>query len=164
METDAQSNPSSLTAAEVGKTEVSAANTYRQDGGKEAVALLVLLSSVQKQITGAALAMPADKYSFRPTDGEFQGVRSFGQQVKHLAATNDILAAAALGEPRPASAGDEPGPDSVRTKNEILAYLSDSFLHLNKAVNAFGSCGVGVKSSPISPLKESTVTRESLVV
>jgi hypothetical protein len=41
--------------------------------------------------------MPADKYRFAPTDGEFKGVRTFGQQVKHLAATNYILAAAALG-------------------------------------------------------------------
>jgi hypothetical protein len=53
----------------------------------------------------AADAMPADKYGFAPTDGEFKGVRSFGQQVKHLAATDHILAAAALGEEPPADAG-----------------------------------------------------------
>jgi hypothetical protein len=32
--------------------------------------------------------MPADKYGFAPSEGEFKGVRSFGQQVKHLSATN----------------------------------------------------------------------------
>jgi len=47
---------------------------------------------------------------------EFKGVRTFGQMVKHLSATNHILAAAALGEEPPADAGDEVGPESVRTK------------------------------------------------
>jgi len=32
--------------------------------------------------------MPADKFGFAPTDGEFKGVRTFGQMVKHLSATN----------------------------------------------------------------------------
>jgi len=28
--------------------------------------------------------MPEEKYSFAPTNGEFKGVRTFGEQVKHL--------------------------------------------------------------------------------
>jgi hypothetical protein len=60
--------------------------------------------------------MPADKYGFAPTVGEFKNVRTFGGQVKHLAATNYILAAAALGQPAPLDAGDEAGPDSLVTK------------------------------------------------
>ena len=139
-------------------------NACASDGKKEAAALQVLLKSVDGQITSAALAMPADKYSFAPTDGEFKGVRTFGQQIKHLAATNHILAAAALGEAPPTDAGDEAGPGDVRTKAEIMAYLNDSFAHLSKAIAAIGQCEVGVKSTPISPLKKSAVTRESLVV
>jgi hypothetical protein len=42
--------------------------------------------------------------------------RTFGQMVKHLSATNHILAAAALGEEPPADAGDEVRPEGVRTK------------------------------------------------
>src|SRR5438270_12996632 len=42
-------------------------------------------------LVGAADAMPADKYSFAPTDGEFAGVRTFAQQVKRAAATNYSL-------------------------------------------------------------------------
>jgi len=68
-----------------------------------------------------------DKYGFAPTDGEFRGVRTFGRQVKHLAATNYILAAAALGLDPPADAGDGAGPDGVRTKDEVLSYLKGSF-------------------------------------
>jgi hypothetical protein len=30
-------------------------------------------------IVSAADAMPADKYGFAPTDGEFKGVRTFGK-------------------------------------------------------------------------------------
>jgi len=82
--------------------------------------LQVFLKSVQTQIVPAADAMPAVKYGFVPTDGEFKGVRTFGKQVKHLAATNHILAAAALGEEPPTGAGDEIGPETVRTKAEIL--------------------------------------------
>jgi uncharacterized damage-inducible protein DinB len=112
----------------------------------------------------AADAMPAVKYGFAPTDGEFKGVRTFGQQVKHLAATNHILAAAALGEDTPADAGDEMGPETVRTKAEILDYLNASFAHLGKAIDAIGEKNVIVKSSPISPMKDTETTRLALTV
>jgi uncharacterized damage-inducible protein DinB len=134
------------------------------DSQLEKRALLVFLKSVQKQVVSAAEAMPADKYGFAPTDGEFKGVRTFGQQVKHLAATNYILAAAALGEQPPADAGDEMGPESVRTKAEILEYLDGSFAHLAKAIDAIGDKNTPVHSSPISPLKPAQTTRLALTV
>jgi hypothetical protein len=34
---------------------------------------------------GMAEAMPEDKYAFIPTAGKFDGVRSFAEQVKHVA-------------------------------------------------------------------------------
>jgi uncharacterized damage-inducible protein DinB len=117
-----------------------------------------------KEIVSAADAMPADKYGFAPTEGEFRGVRTFGKQVKHLAATNHILAAAALGEETPADAGDELGPEAIRTKAEIIDYLKGSFAHLQKAVDAIGDKKLAVRSSPISPLSANTVTRLALVV
>lgn len=131
---------------------------------REKHALQIFLVSVEKQIVSAADAMPADKYGFAPADGEFKGVRTFGQQVKHLAATNHILAAAALGEEPSADAGDEVGPESVRTKAEILDYLNSSFAHLGKAIDAIGDKNVTVKSSPISPLPASVATRLSLTI
>jgi uncharacterized damage-inducible protein DinB len=131
---------------------------------RERIALLILLKSLEMHVVSVADAMPADKYGFVPTDGEFKGVRTFGQQVKHLAATNRILAAAALGEDPPADAGDEVGPETVRTKAEILDYLNDSFARLRKAVDAIGDTSVPVKSSPISPLSATSVTRLALTV
>jgi hypothetical protein len=126
-------------------------------------ALQVLLEIAEKLIIPAVDAMPAAKFSFAPTDGEFKGVRTFGQMVKHLSATNHILAAAALGEAAPADAGDEVGPEAVRTKSEIPAYLKDSFAHLDKAVEAIGQASMPVNPSPISPLKRGEVTRSTLV-
>jgi len=127
-------------------------------------ALQILFKSLERHVVSAADAMPADKYGFAPTDGEFKGVRTFGQQLKHLAATNHILAAAALGEGPPADAGDEVGPESVRTKAEIIDYMNGSFAHLASAVAAIGKTSVPVKSSPISPLPASSVTRVALIV
>ena len=134
------------------------------DAQLEKAAFTILLKSVQTQIVSAAEAMPAVKYSFAPTEGEFKGVRTFGQQVKHLAATNHILAAAALGEEPPADAGDEQGPENIRTKSEILEYLNASFAHLAKAIDAIGDNSAMVKSSPISPLPANKKTRLALTV
>jgi uncharacterized damage-inducible protein DinB len=132
--------------------------------GQERRALQILLKSLQSHVVSSADAMPADKYGFAPTDGEFTGVRTFGQEVKHLAATNHILAAAALGEAPPADAGDETGPETIRTKAEILDYLNGSFAHLARALAAIGNTSVPVKSSPISPLSATSVTRLALIV
>lgn len=129
----------------------------------EGHALRVFLATVRSQITSAASAMPANKYGFSPSEGEFKGVRSFGQQVKHLSATNHILAAAALGEDPPADAGDERGPEAVRTKAEVLEYLNLSFERLDKAIDRIGESRLPAKPSPISPLRGFEVTRLSLI-
>jgi hypothetical protein len=150
--------------AQVGQQRVDVEDAASLDAQRERHALQFLLKIAEKGIVSAADAMPADKYGFAPTDGEFKGVRTFGQMVKHLSATNDILAAAALGEEPPADAGDELGPEAVRTKAEILNYLASSFAHLDKAIEAIGQKNTPVKSSPISPLKSADVTRLALVV
>src|SRR5262249_2993026 len=123
-----------------------------------------LFRIIEKQVVSAAEAMPADKYSFAPTAGEFKGVRIFGEQIKHLAATNHILAAAALGEDPPADEGDEKGPDSIHTKEEIVAYLKGSFDHLHQAIDKLDEKNPQVKSSPISPFQGGTATRMGLIV
>jgi len=88
----------------------------------------------EKELLGMAEDMPEDKYNFAPTNGEFRGVRNFGKQVKHAAAAIQLISAAILGDPIPADAADERGPDSAKTKAEIIKYLKDSFAYLRKAV------------------------------
>ena len=53
---------------------------------------------VEHDFVPAAEAMPEDKYSFAPTNGEFKGVRTFAEQIKHVAATNYLVASLILGE------------------------------------------------------------------
>jgi hypothetical protein len=51
------------------------------------------ITNTERLVVSAADAMPADKYFFAPTAGEFIGVRTFAQQIKHLAANNYRMAA-----------------------------------------------------------------------
>ena len=92
------------------------------------------LASVEKEVVSLAEAMPADKYGFAPTQGEFKGVRTFAEQAKHIASTNWGVCATALGEKPPAETGeDEKGPASVSTKDQIVKYLRDSYTYCHKA-------------------------------
>ena len=151
-------------SAQAGQLTVGGKDSAALDVQREKHSLQSLLKLAENLVVSTVDAMPADKFGFTPTDGEFKGVRTFGQMVKHLSATNDILAAAALGEEPPRDAGDEVGPEAVRTKAEILNYLKESFAHLSKAVEAIGAANVPVNTSPISPLKKSEVTRSALIV
>jgi hypothetical protein len=164
-QTDKPGGPSVVTRTEAAVHQQHAdQGAATLDPQREKRALQVLFKVAETKIVSTVDAMPADKYSFAPTDGEFKGVRTFGQEVKHLAATNFILAAAALGEDPPTDAGDETGPETVRTKAEIHDYLVESFVYLGKAIDAIGDNTAAVKSSPISPLKNAQATRLALVV
>jgi hypothetical protein len=110
------------------------------------------VGELEKQLVDAADAMPAWKYPFVPSAGEFKGVRSFGQQVKHLAATNYILAAAVQRQPPPADAGDETGPASLYMKADILEYLKGSFRALHQAAATIDDANTVIPDTPISPL------------
>src|SRR5271170_6632399 len=115
------------------------------------------ISGVENEFVPAAEAMPEDKYDFAPTSGDFKGVRTFAQQVKHVAAINYLVAAAILGEKPPVDTGGENGPDSVKTKADIVKFLKDSFAYFHKAV---GTINDGNLVSPIkSPFGENMVTR-----
>lgn len=123
------------------------------------------LTIEEHEIEGAAEAMPEDKYSFAPTNGDFKGVRTFAQQVKHIATTNDRFFGAVLGQApaTPTSQFEaENGPDSIQTKAQIMLYLKDSFALGHKAIatinanNAF----VDLEKPPIPFLR----TRAAVVI
>jgi uncharacterized damage-inducible protein DinB len=115
------------------------------------------IGGVENEFVSAADAMPEDKYSFAPTNGEFKGVRTFAQQVKHVAAVNYMFGAAILEEKPPVELGSENGPDSLKTKADIMKFLKDSFAYVHKAA---GTVNDGNLVTPIkSPFGEGTVTR-----
>src|SRR5215472_2534653 len=64
-------------------------------------ALNFSLRIVEHDFVPAADAMPADKYEFAPSNGEFKGVRTFAQEVKHVATANYMFGSVILGEKPP---------------------------------------------------------------
>jgi uncharacterized damage-inducible protein DinB len=118
------------------------------------------VSNLERDFVPAAEAMPEDKFGFTPTNGEFKGVRTFGQQVKHVAAVNYELGAALLEEKPPVDVGDEAGPASVVTKADILKYLHDSFVYVHKAVQTVND--KNLVETVKSPFGEGSVTRLGL--
>ena len=114
------------------------------------------LKIIESELVPAVEAMPEDKFSFAPTNGEFKGVRTFAQQAKHVAAVNYIVGAAILGEKPPVDIGGESGPDSVKTKADIVKFLKDSYAYAHKAVATINE---GNAVAPIkNPFGEGTAT------
>ena len=89
---------------------------------------------IESEFVPAADAMPEDKFGFVPTNGEFKGVRTFGMQVKHVSAVNYMVAAAILGEKPPVELGGENGPDTIKTKADIIKFAKDSYAYAHKAI------------------------------
>jgi len=93
---------------------------------------------VQRDFLAVAEAMPETKYSFAPTDGNFKGVRTFAEQVKHVACANFAFFDEIEGRTPPDHC-EKGGPSPAKTKAELLKYLRESFVYGNRvlaAVNA----------------------------
>jgi hypothetical protein len=120
------------------------------------------LTNVENEVVSAADAMPDDKYNFAPTQGEFKTVRTFAQQVKHIATANYALGAGILAGKPPLDLEGENGPAKITSKADIMQYLKDSFTYLHKALNSIDENNVlGQVPSPFGPNK---VTRLGLAV
>ena len=95
------------------------------------------INSIWKQIeqdfTELAEAMPKDKWNFKPAQGEFKDVRTFGEQVKHVACANEAWAKQIDGEKPPARC-DLGGPNPAKSRAQILSYLRDSFAMVDKVI------------------------------
>jgi len=79
--------------------------------------------------------MPESLYNFVPTRGEFKGVRTFAQLVKHIAVANYQMGAILLREKTPIEPGPhDNGPDSLRTKADVVKFLRESFAYLHKGI------------------------------
>ena len=118
------------------------------------------VSNLEHEFVPTAEAMPEDKYGFAPSNGEFKGVRTFAQQIKHVAAVNYELGAAILEEKPPVDIGDESGPASLKTKAEIIKYLNDSFAYVHKAVQTINE--KNLTETVKSPFGEGRVSRLGL--
>ena len=121
-----------VTAAELSRTET------------PAKAIMRTFSFQEYDVRSAAEAMPESKWDFRPITGAFKNekpeygpaeVRSFTEQVKHVACANFAFSAELDGI-KPPDACDKGGPSLANTRKELLTYLRDSFTALSKSLNA----------------------------
>ncbi len=73
----------------------------------------------EKNLMAAAQAMPADKYSTKPTDQQ----KSFGELLLHVAGSNNMLCSSISG----AKAPEQHKMDASAGKDAIVRALKDSF-------------------------------------
>jgi len=97
------------------------------------------ISIVEKELVDAAEAMPEAKFDFSPeklnvSGSAYKGVRTFGEQLKHVAASNYLIWSPITGEKPPDTVNDGKGPDNMKAKADIIKYLKDSFAFGHKAV------------------------------
>jgi uncharacterized damage-inducible protein DinB len=127
-----QMEPRQPTAAEMSKKETVASAFLRGFHYQE------------YEVRSAAEAMPEEKYGYRPAEGKFKSekpefgpaeVRTFAQQVKHVACSNFGFAAELIGQTPPAGC-DKDGPSPAKTRRELLVYLRDSFAAVRKSLGA----------------------------
>ncbi|PYT44743.1 MAG: hypothetical protein DMG47_10235 [Acidobacteria bacterium] len=113
---------------------------------KETVASALLrgLQYQEYEVRSAAEAMPEEKYGYRPAEGKFKNekpefgpaeVRTFAEQIKHVACSNFGFAAEFDGQ-KPPEACDKGGPSPAKTKKELLIYVRDSFAAIRKSLGA----------------------------
>jgi hypothetical protein len=118
------------------------------------------VSNTEEEFVPAAEAMPEDKFNFAPTNGAFKGVRTFAEQIKHVAAVNYELGAALMEEKPPVDVNGESGPASITSKADIIKYLKDSFAYVHKAIATINETNLTGKVR--SPFGEGKVTRLGL--
>jgi len=102
------------------------------------------ISLVEKEVVEAAEAMPEDKFDFSPEKlnipgSDYKGVRTFGEQLKHIAASNYLIWSPITGEKPPDNVNDGKGPDNMKAKADIIKYVKDSFAFGHKSVATLNS-------------------------
>jgi DinB superfamily len=90
------------------------------------------ITAVEKLVVDAAEAMPEDKFGFSPEGlnlpgADYKGVRTFAQQVKHVAASNYAIWSPLTGDKIPEDFRGGNGPASVQSKADVMRFLRDSF-------------------------------------
>jgi hypothetical protein len=106
----------------------SAANPVADLYGKQ-------MDLLESDLVSLARAMPAERYDFRPSNGEFTGVRTFGEQIRHVATMLYMTAAIVRQQATPYGPGvNDNGPATVQGKEQILAYLTGAIAYAREAI------------------------------
>ena len=137
-------------AEERGDLMQTPAVTASPSAGANRVAAIFLnqLTLVESDMVSLAEEMPADKYDFKPSAGEFASVRTFGEQVKHAATMIYMTAAIVLEEKSPYGPGtNDNGPEDVRGKEQVVSYLKGSIAYARLAMASLS------EQNALDPLK-----------
>jgi uncharacterized damage-inducible protein DinB len=96
-----------------------------------------LLSNIEGEFVGAAEAMPDDKFNFAPpaSAGEFKGVRSFSDQIKHVTDANYYFFNTTGASEADLKAKGE-AIEKLKTKAEIIQALKDSLTQAHAFVDS----------------------------
>ncbi|MGZ4897853.1 MAG: DinB family protein [Candidatus Angelobacter sp.] len=99
------------------------------------------ISMLEREFVGAAEAMPDDKFNFAPgslniPSSEYKTVKTFAEEVRHVAATNYLLWGAITGDKSPIESKEDNGPSSLTSKADIVKYLKGSFAVGHKAAKS----------------------------
>jgi len=71
------------------------------DHGRLGIRVGYFWKSVERDITTLAEAMPDNAWGFRPRSGAFENVRTFAEQIKHVACSNFAFADQTFAETPP---------------------------------------------------------------
>ena len=126
-----------------GQSSMPAAPTASQ--GAPAQLVDQLLTKVEQNLVPLAEAMPADKYNFAPTNGTFQGVRTFAGQVKHVIQANYSMFGNAGSTP-----ATMPRMQDLKTKTQIVQALKDSYVFAHESVATLNGQNALEKIKPIA--------------
>ena len=115
-----------------------------------------LLSMTESEVVSAAKAMPADKYSFAPSQSifapgqktQFDTVRTFVGQVTHIAQANYFFFGWSGVKPD----RDVKAIESILTKDEAVAALEASFVYGHKAIATITTENAFISIKPIDGL------------
>ncbi len=126
-------------------------------------ALERVFTRLELQLIAVAEEMPDDKYFFRPSTGESGDVRTFGEQLRHVAAVRWVVGAALLGEKPPADVGNgDDGPIGMTSKADILKYVKESFAYICRAIASINDDNaLEIIPHPYDP-ESTTLTRLAL--
>jgi len=90
---------------------------------------------VEHDLVPLVEAMPADRFDFAPPGEGFKGVRTFKQQVGHVAAAIYLASATLLGVPSTITEEDlKGGPARLKTKEDYVSFLKEAFAEGHKAI------------------------------
>src|SRR5215467_15921316 len=88
------------------------------------------VTTIEGLVIGAAEAMPEAEFNFSPETlkiqrSDYQDVRSFAAELKHIGASNYLLWSPVTGDKLPGDVQNGSGPEKLKSKAEIVQFVKE---------------------------------------